>query len=88
MTWLLVIAIGLIVGSITNMVVRHLHMPLALNLGIGAIGAVVGATLFKLVNVEIFGVSTFYLSALLIAVCISAGSVLAYSLTFANKISR
>ena len=83
--WFLVVCIGIIVGSIVNFVVRHLEMPYLLCVGIGVIGALLGAALNRMIGAEILGPSSFYLSGAIVAVCILAGGVFAYSLTYTDK---
>ena len=83
--WFLIVCIGMVIGSIVNFVTRHLEMPYILNVGLGIIGALLGAGLNRMVGVEILGPSSFYLSGAVVAVCISAGSVLAYSITFNER---
>jgi uncharacterized membrane protein YeaQ/YmgE (transglycosylase-associated protein family) len=85
MTWILVAIIGAIVGTIVSLVVRHLDMPVSLCVGLGVIGALVGAGLNAMIGAEILGAWSFYLSGAVVSVCILAGGILAYSLTSEEK---
>jgi uncharacterized membrane protein YeaQ/YmgE (transglycosylase-associated protein family) len=81
MTWILVAIIGAMVGAAVSVVVRHLEMPVALCVGLGVAGALIGAGLNAMVGAEILGAWSFYLSGAVVSVCILAGGILAFSLT-------
>ena len=81
MTWILVAFIGAFVGTMVSFVVRHLHMPPLLCIGLGIIGALIGAGLNTMMGTEILGAWSFYLSGAVVSVCIIAGGILAFSLT-------
>lgn len=85
MAWILVAIIGAVVGALVSFVVRHLHMPTALCVGLGVLGALIGAGLNAMVGADILGAWSFYLSGAVVSVCILAGGILAFSLTSEEK---
>ncbi len=85
MAWVVVAIIGGLIGGVVSFVVRQVHMPYALCIGLGVIGALVGAGLNRMVGADILGAWSFYLSGAVVSVCMLAGGILAFSLTSEEK---
>lgn len=81
MEWLVVAAIGLVIGTLFSFIAQGVNMPQSLSLVLALVGALAGASLERITNIALFGRWTFYLSGALVAVGFLVGGMLAYTLT-------
>ena len=56
-------------------------MPFRLSISLGILGALAGAGLTLMTSFDGFGLMTFYVSGAIVAIGVSAGAILAYTLT-------
>jgi hypothetical protein len=86
MEWLVVIAIGAIIGGVVSFVsVEGLRMPQSLTILLAIVGAVFGGIIVRATGFLAFGQWTFYVAATGLSIALLAGGILAFSLTNEEK---
>lgn len=86
MEWIVVIAIGAVIGSVVSFVASEaIRMPQSLTILIAVVGAVLGGLIDRVTGFLAFGQSTFYIAAAGLSIALLAGGLLAFSLTNEEK---
>jgi uncharacterized membrane protein YeaQ/YmgE (transglycosylase-associated protein family) len=84
--WIIVVAIGAIIGTVVSFVtIEGLRMPQTLTIALAIVGAVFGGLLAHITSFEALGHYTFYIAATGLSIALLAGGLLAYSLTSEEK---
>ena len=86
MIWIVIIAIGAIIGASVGFVSSTgVGMPRSLTLFIAIAGAVIGGILVRFTGFMALGEFTTYIAATVLSIALVAGSILAFSLTNEEK---
>lgn len=86
MEWIVVIAIGAIIGGVVSFVsVEGLRMPQSLTILLAVVGAVFGGLIAQVTGFMAFGQATFYIAGAGLSIAMLAGGLLAFSLTNEEK---
>jgi uncharacterized membrane protein YeaQ/YmgE (transglycosylase-associated protein family) len=81
MDWFLITIMGATMGAVAGFFAQTVGMPSALTIALGAIGALLGGTLFTIVKFPLFGEPSFYFYGVVMAIGLLAGGALAFNLT-------
>lgn len=81
MEWIIVAAIGAVIGTIVSYVSQGIHMPQPLTILLAVAGAFAGAILGRVTGFEEMGRWAFYVAAGGLSVGLVAGGMFAFSLT-------
>lgn len=85
MEWVIVAAIGAVIGTVVGFFSTAVRMPQSVCILLGALGGILGGSLFYLARVELFGGASFYVYGVLLSIGLLAGGLLAYSLTSSER---
>lgn len=85
MEWIVVAAIGAIIGTVVSFVSAGLRMPQSLTILLAVVGAIAGGLIARVTNFLAFGPWTFYIAGTGLAIAMLAGGILAFSLTNEEK---
>jgi uncharacterized membrane protein YeaQ/YmgE (transglycosylase-associated protein family) len=81
MAWLVIVMIGIVLGTLFSYIALNLKMPQSLSITLAVIGALAGASLDRITNMVSFGEWTFYVIGAVVSIGFLAGGALAYKLT-------
>lgn len=81
MEWLVVLAIGALIGFLASLISDHAHMPQTLTIFLGILGAFAGAGLTSFTGYSAMGAFTLYPMAAVVAIGFVAGGIFAFTLT-------
>ena len=86
MEWIVVIAIGAVIGAVVSFVsLEGLRMPQSLTILLAIVGAVFGGLIAQVTGFTGLGQYTFYIAATGLSIALLAGGMLAFSLTNEEK---
>lgn len=85
MEWIVLAAVGAIIGTVVSFIGLNMKMPQSLVIGLATAGALAGGLLDRMTQTAAFGYWTFYIAGIGLSIVVLAGAFLAYSLTNEEK---